>query len=219
MEQKRILWVVAGVGIFLVIVIGAALFFYSPSAVTEVPPAPAVTTRMQPLPVAPPVPPNYTDPALAGIDLNALGNAAATNAAVSAFTTVNGTIIGGAATPPPPPPEEKVVAKKPAPKKVEPKKAPPKKAPPKEKAYWIQVASFLDQIYADQARETLAASKIDSDVFTKDNGGKTYYRVRVGPYKTRSEAEYWMNIIRDIRNNKGQALYSGSFIAEVVVSK
>lgn len=216
MEQKRILWVVAGVGIFLVIVIGAALFFYSPDNVTEVrSPTSIATTVPQPVPVAPAVSPTYTDPALAGIDLNALGNAAATNAAVSAFTTVNGTIIGGAATPPPPPPEKKVAVKKPAPKKVAPKKV----APPKEKVYWIQVASFLDQIYADQARETLAASKIDSDVFTKETGGKTYYRVRVGPYKTKSEAEYWMSIVRDIRNNKGQALYSGSFVAEVAVPK
>ena len=58
--------------------------------------------------------------------------------------------------------------------------------------YWVQAASFTSKANAEAARSALAANKIESEIFTyTDSKGKTYYRLRVGPYTTKTEAEYW----------------------------
>lgn len=62
--------------------------------------------------------------------------------------------------------------------------------------YWIQVGSYEAKKSADNARSALEANKIPNEVFTyKDSKGKLFYRVRVGPYTTKSEAEYWQKRI------------------------
>ena len=58
--------------------------------------------------------------------------------------------------------------------------------------YWVQVAAYSNKKGAENARTILDENKINSDIFTyKDNKDKLFYRVRVGPYTTKSEAEYW----------------------------
>ena len=79
---------------------------------------------------------------------------------------------------------------KPAAKKAEPKKI---------TQYWVQVASYSNKKGAEGARSILDANKISSDIFTyEDNKGDVYFRVRVGPYMTKSEAEYWQTRIMKI---------------------
>ena len=68
-----------------------------------------------------------------------------------------------------------------------------KKAPD---SFWVQAAAYTSKRNADEARSTLESNKIASEVFTfTDSNGKTFYRVRVGPYVTKSEAEYWQTRI------------------------
>ncbi|NLM00037.1 MAG: hypothetical protein GX220_01090 [Treponema sp.] len=58
--------------------------------------------------------------------------------------------------------------------------------------YWVQAASFTNKKNAEDARKILTQEKIESELFTYTAAdGKLYYRVRVGPYSTKSEAEYW----------------------------
>lgn len=65
--------------------------------------------------------------------------------------------------------------------------------------YWVQAASYTSVKNAEEARSILDANKIQCEVFTfKDDKGTLYYRVRVGPYTTKSEAEYWKNKIDSI---------------------
>ena len=65
-------------------------------------------------------------------------------------------------------------------------------APATPDRFWVQAASFSTKKKADEARATLDANKIQCEVFTyKDDKGNLFYRVRVGPYTTKSEAEYW----------------------------
>ena len=72
------------------------------------------------------------------------------------------------------------------------KAAPAPKAEPKKTQYWVQVAAYSNKKGAEGARSILDENKIPSDIFTyRDNKDKLYYRVRVGPYPTKSEAEYW----------------------------
>ncbi|MCR4823348.1 MAG: SPOR domain-containing protein [Treponema sp.] len=63
-------------------------------------------------------------------------------------------------------------------------------------SFWVQAAAYTSKRNADEARTTLESNKIPSEVFTfTDSKGKTFYRVRVGPYITKSEAEYWQTRI------------------------
>lgn len=65
--------------------------------------------------------------------------------------------------------------------------------------FWVQAASYASKKSADDARETLESNKIPSEVFTyTDAKGKVFYRVRVGPYTTSSEAEYWKTQVAKI---------------------
>jgi cell division septation protein DedD len=68
----------------------------------------------------------------------------------------------------------------------------------------VQAASFVSRRNADNARDALNSEKIPCEVFTfSDAKGNVYYRVRVGPYATRSEAEYWQTRIARINAFSG----------------
>lgn len=74
--------------------------------------------------------------------------------------------------------------------------APAPKAEPKKTQFWVQVAAYSNKKGAESARSVLDSNKIPADIFTyKDNKDKLFYRVRVGPYTTKSEAEYWRSRI------------------------
>ena len=77
---------------------------------------------------------------------------------------------------------------------------PAPKAEPKKTQFWVQVAAYSNKKGAEGARSILDENKIPSDIFTyRDNKDKLYYRVRVGPYTTKSEAEYWRTKIVKIK--------------------
>ncbi|WP_149555019.1 SPOR domain-containing protein [Treponema pectinovorum] len=66
----------------------------------------------------------------------------------------------------------------------------------KVETFWIQVGSYEAKKSADEARSILDKIKIQNEVFTyKDSKGKLFFRVRAGPYTTKSEAEYWQKRI------------------------
>lgn len=112
------------------------------------------------------------------------------------------------------PPKDSAPKAKPAEnKKVEQKKTEPAKttkpaknttvtpnpAPKKVTQYWVQVAAYGSKKGAEEARSVLDENKIQADIFTyKNNKDKLFYRVRVGPYTTKSEAEYWCSKISKI---------------------
>jgi len=86
-------------------------------------------------------------------------------------------------------------------KKSEPKKpvVTPNPKPITVTKYWVQVAAYSNKKGAETARAALGSNKIEADIFTyKDNKENLFYRVRVGPYTTKSEAEYWRQKITGI---------------------
>lgn len=103
------------------------------------------------------------------------------------------------------------------------KTAPVKAAAPAEKPapqksvtvteYWIQTGSFSNKLNAEKARDTLTARYLKAEIFTKDVSGKTSYRVRVGPYKSKNEADYWLGTVKEIPD------FSGSYVSEVKTKK
>jgi len=82
--------------------------------------------------------------------------------------------------------------------------------------FWIQVLSSSVKKNADEARTTLDSKKMPAEVFTYKDSKKTlYYRVRVGPYTTKSEAEYWKAKIEEIE----LFAKSGSYITNTSAPK
>ena len=82
----------------------------------------------------------------------------------------------------------KTVTKNPAPAPVE-----------KITQFWVQVAAYSNKKGAENARSILDENKIPADIFTfEDNKNRLFYRVRIGPYTTKSEAEYWRTRIIQI---------------------
>lgn len=65
--------------------------------------------------------------------------------------------------------------------------------------FWVQAAAYSNKKTAEDARAKLTANKINSDIYTyQDNKNKLFYRVRIGPFTTKSEAEYWKAKIIEI---------------------
>ena len=64
--------------------------------------------------------------------------------------------------------------------------------------YWIQTGAFTARIRAEGARENLASRGITSIIENREIDGRTWYRVRVGPYTTAEEANYWLSLVQSI---------------------
>lgn len=74
--------------------------------------------------------------------------------------------------------------------------------------YWVQVTALTSKKSADNARNVLFDNKIMADIFTyTDKSGKLFYRVRVGPYSTKTEAEYWKQKIAAIETFRNTQSY------------
>ncbi len=79
--------------------------------------------------------------------------------------------------------------------------------------YWIQTGSFSSKLNAEKARTTLGERHLSAEIFTKLVSGATTYRVRVGPYQTKAEADYWLRIVKDLPD------FSSSYVSEVKTSR
>jgi DedD protein len=64
--------------------------------------------------------------------------------------------------------------------------------------YWVQTGAFSTKVRAEGVKETLASKGIISLIENHDAEGKTLYRVRVGPYTSKNEADYWLTLIKSI---------------------
>jgi DedD protein len=64
--------------------------------------------------------------------------------------------------------------------------------------YWVQTGAFSTQVRAEGAKETLASKGITSIIENRVVDGKTWYRVRVGPYTSENEAKYWLALVKSI---------------------
>lgn len=269
MEQKKTLWIIAAVGAFLLVVLGAACILYSPATKPGAPVASVAPVEKKPQkpnsgwsnpygdtvhePAPFQVPGNKDYPTQVSelvvhadnttvyssntevsdgsttIDLNTLKRelyqetpAAAQpqniNITVNIPETKETTTF--ITTTPDYKPETKAAEVKPAEtkavakettstvKKVEKTVSTPTKttkvtttvetkpATPKVTQYWVQVAAYSNKKGAEGARSVLDENKIPADIFTfRDNKDRLFYRVRVGPYTTKSEAEYWRSKI------------------------
>ena len=64
--------------------------------------------------------------------------------------------------------------------------------------YWVQTGAFTAKIRAEDAKELLASKGITSIIENRLVDGKTWYRVRLGPYTSEKEANYWLALVQSI---------------------
>jgi DedD protein len=98
----------------------------------------------------------------------------------------------------------------PAPKPAAPKTAAPKAAAPKPAApktpenFWVQTGSFSTIARAEAAKDTLASKSITALIENRTVDGKDFFRVRVGPYTSQKEADYWQKLIKEFNGFEGR---------------
>lgn len=285
MEQKRTLWIVAAVGVFLLVVLGAALILYTPQSKQATIANSRVTNSSTAsngwISLAPSAPlqtstntdekadeessvlsdkeiPNPAKTELRAEEVNIYAenakvysektelNKLGENATVKAETSEKPTTI--VLTEPektaeaktskpevskprsnvavknsvsekqktPAKPEHKNTAKAAKTEQNKSVSAKPSVKEPEIVQYWVQVTALTSRKSADEARNKLGENQITADVFTyTDNKKQLFYRVRVGPYTTKSEAEYWRTKISKIDSFQN----SSSYITSTTVSK
>ena len=138
-------------------------------------------------------PPTAADTAALASSASAAGQAGAATAAAPAATaskpaaSTKPATSGAAAT--------STAAAKP---KASSTSAAPAAPKPSTEQYWIQVASFTKRGNADDLKESLSKKGMAASIMVKDIDGKSWYRVRIGPYASKAEAEGWLAKIRRI---------------------
>lgn len=129
----------------------------------------------------------------------------------SATTVIHIAPPPSAAVPDAPPPAPRASSPAPSPKPAPAAAAPaPKPAPAAAAAkpapaptklytdYWVQTGAFSTKARADGAKDALSAKGISSIIDVRDVENKTYYRVRIGPYTTADEADFWLGLVKSI---------------------
>ena len=75
--------------------------------------------------------------------------------------------------------------------------------------FWVQVGSFASRTRADALGQRLSDQGIVSRVTTRASGADLFFRVRVGPYASREEAEKFLAWVQQVDG------LDGSYISDV----
>lgn len=83
--------------------------------------------------------------------------------------------------------------------------------------YWIQLIASPSRDRVSQAERTLTDHDLGGRITTRDVDGQVFYRLRVGPYETKPEAEQFLQWIRSIEGF-GEAYISEEYPLRTVSS-
>ena len=72
--------------------------------------------------------------------------------------------------------------------------------------FWIQTSAHSAIITAEDQRDSLASKGFVSIIDISEVSGRIMYRVWMGPYTSRSEADYWLTILKQIDGFKDDQL-------------
>jgi DedD protein len=241
MEQKKLLFVAISVGVFLVIVIGAGILVFAPQAqaagTNPILPGAAVSSYTTPTVPSGPLrqPEASADTADTPADKPASVDAAGllqngvqglqtppedAQAAENGLVTVTIDPKPAAGVPAAEPQGRAVPAVQAKPKAAAPVKPAPKPAAAAPAApavktynnYWVQAGSFSAKGRAEDVKETLAAKGITSIIENRDINGATYFRVRIGPYTSQNEADYWLSLVKSINGFEDSQVWQSSSV-------
>ncbi|MCL2294201.1 MAG: SPOR domain-containing protein [Spirochaetes bacterium] len=85
--------------------------------------------------------------------------------------------------------------------------APPARTVTNVREYWIQTNSFLTISRAEEERRVITSKGFPAVIQTRVDGNRTFYRVRVGAYSTRAEAEKFLYWIQNINGFEGSQIF------------
>ena len=69
----------------------------------------------------------------------------------------------------------------------------------KVKEYWIQTGSYSSHSRAEDMAAMLNDQGLSGRVTTRDVEGRTFFRVRIGPYIQKAEAEKFLTWVQDVK--------------------
>jgi cell division septation protein DedD len=217
-ERKKLLWVSISACVFVLIVLAVGFFLLTPKKGSSQAPAtignsaPPKAQDPQDFLSAPPPAPSLEQPhsqdgnvIIVYGDKPSLPAAGAPGAAAAsplpgaaASPGAAGSAVPAAAASPLPAAKAPASTPKPAAKPVAAaqKPAAAKPAPIKASEYWIQANSFKSRGRADELKQSLAEKGIAALISVKDISGVSYYRVRIGPYAVKAEADDWVSRLK-----------------------
>lgn len=213
LDSKKVLWTVVSISIVLVVALGIALaLFFPPSGADEAPAS-----------VAGAAPPRTTSPDAylrepTPTPVPSAGTQAPTGTAGDNIIIIYGDkpaadLLGQQpSVTTPAAPAAPVAAPAPAPAAAAPRVAAPAPAAttPKTAArpaasktvtvteFWIQAGSFSSKSRAEDLQRYLAGKGLSSIITLSEVDGKSWYRVRIGPYDAKKDADAWMQKVRAI---------------------
>ncbi len=79
--------------------------------------------------------------------------------------------------------------------------------------YWIQAGSYTSSSRAQEIAQALEDQGLVSKITTRALSGKTYYRVRIGPYQSKSEAEKFLEWVKAVKG------FESSYISMVYTKR
>ena len=211
MEQQKLLWTILSVGILVLILLGAGMFFFLPSDSTGLAqngkttewskaasPAPEQKAPdVKKTPVQPAAPTPAPKPEIKKTPVQT-----AQTPAPAPKPEVKKTPVQPAApTPAPkatPAPTTKPAttaqqttkpAQTQAAKPAQTQQAKPAAATTAKGSYWVQVGSYATTDAAEKTKKDLAAKGYTSSIQSITANGKTYHRVKIGPYASRADVD------------------------------
>ena len=239
MEQQKLLWTILSVGILILILLGAGMFFFLPSdstglaqngKTTEWTKAASPAPKDTPAPAAPP---QASKPEIkkTPVQTSPAPKAAPEPSPAPAPKTAQAPAPKQATTPAPK--ATPAPATKPAPAATQQTKPaastqPAKPAQPQTQtakpaqtpaakpaastaakgSFWIQVGSYATEDAAKKTKQELAAKGYTSSIQTIAKDGKTYHRVKIGPYTSRSEVDTLLPKIKALPGMGGSFITS-----------
>lgn len=211
MEQQKLLWTILSVGILVLIILGAGMFFFLPSDSTGLAqngkttewskaasPAPEQKAPdVKKTPVQPAAPTPAPKPEIKKTPVQT-----AQTPAPAPKPEVKKTPVQPAA-PTPAPKATPAPATKPATtaqqttkpaqtqaaKPAQTQQAKPAAATTAKGSYWVQVGSYATTDAAEKTKKDLAAKGYTSSIQSITANGKTYHRVKIGPYASRADVD------------------------------
>ena len=211
MEDQKLLWIVFSVVLFVVVVLASVLYLLKPKAsepVLAVSPATqgAEFDTYEYVRGASPALPLRSGAKGSGDLQIVVGEESAASAAATTEGSSPPSVgkAQGAASGEPkrvgpePSADAAPAVRAPAPRTEAPKSASRAASQPG-RIYWIQTASFKSRSSAESMVATLGEKGITGRVQVSDVGGQAYYRVRVGPYTSRDEAEKFLSWIKGVK--------------------
>lgn len=212
MEGQKLLWIVFSVVLFVVVVLASVLYFLRPG---QAQPAVAVSTGAAELDTYEYVRGSTTDlpvtatPETTGsLDIVVGEEPAGTTGAVATTGAATTTPAATTVTPAPVKARASTATTTAAPvttpraattTTTRPAATPKPVVTTPTRLFWIQTASFRNRGGAEAMAASLGEKGIAGRLQVSDVGGKPFYRVRVGPYTNRDEAEKFLSWIKGVK--------------------